>query len=73
MTMDKGKVRTLSHMKTINFKDSVKVNQILLIMQKHFGQSMNRARIKFMALLLHAPCVIQTVSFHKLVDACLCL
>ncbi len=33
-------------MKTTNFKDSVKVNQILPIMQEHFGQSMNLARIK---------------------------
>ncbi len=39
-------------MKTTNFKDSVKVNQILPIMQEHFGQSMNLARIKLMALLL---------------------
>ncbi len=36
-------------MKTTNFKDSVKVNQILPIMQEHFGQSMNLARIKLMA------------------------
>ncbi len=56
-------------MKTTNFKDSVKVNQILPIMQEHFGQSMNLARIKLMALLLHALCVVQTVSLHKLVDA----
>ena len=56
-------------MKTSNFKDSVKVNQILPIMQEHFGQSMNLARIKLMALLLHALCVVQTVSLHKLADA----
>ena len=56
-------------MKTTNFKDSVKVNQILPIMQEHFGQSMNLARIKLMALLLHALCVVQTVSLHKLADA----
>ncbi len=55
-------------MKTTNFKDSVKVNQILPIMQEH-GQSMNLARIKLMALLLHALCVVQTVSLHKLADA----
>ena len=56
-------------MKTTNSKDSVKVNQILPIMQEHFGQSMNLARIKLMALLLHALCVVQTVSLHKLADA----
>ena len=38
-------------------------------MQEHFGQSMNLARIKLMALLLHALCVLQTVSLHKLADA----
>lgn len=57
-------------MKTTNtFKDSVKVNQILPIMQDHFGSSMNMARIKLMALLLHALCVVQTVSLHKLAVA----
>ena len=56
-------------MKTTNFKDSVKVNQILPIMQEHFGKNMNLARIKLMALLLHALCVVQTVSLHKLADA----
>ena len=35
-------------MKTTNSKDLVKVNQILPIMQEHFGQSMNLARIKLM-------------------------
>lgn len=34
----------------------VKVNKILPIMQEHFGQNMNLARIKLMALLLHALC-----------------
>ncbi|MDD6701949.1 MAG: IS4 family transposase, partial [Bacteroidales bacterium] len=47
-------------MKTTNSKDLVKVNQIHPIMQEHFGQSMNLARIKLMALLLHALCVVQT-------------
>lgn len=56
-------------MKTTNSKDLVKGNQILPIMQEHFGQSMNLARIKLMALLLHALCVVQTVSPHKLADA----
>ncbi len=56
-------------MKTTDSKDLAKVNQILPIMQEHFGQSMNLARIKLMALLLHALCVVQTVSLHKLADA----
>lgn len=56
-------------MKTTIPKDSFKVNQILPIMQEHFGQSMNLARIKLMALLLYALCVVQTVSLHKLADA----
>ena len=51
-----------------NSKDLVKVNKILPIMQEHFGQNMNLARIKLMALLLHALCVVQTVSLHKLAD-----
>ena len=56
-------------MKTTNSKDSVKVNQILPIMQEHFGQNMNLARIKLMSLLIHALCMVQTVSLHKLADA----
>lgn len=46
-------------MKTTDFKDLGKVNQILPIMQEHFGKSMNLARIKFMAFMLHALCVVQ--------------
>jgi len=38
-------------------------------MQEHFGNSMNLARIKPMALMLHALCVVQTVSLHKLASA----
>ncbi len=38
-------------------------------MQEHFGNHMNLARIKLMALLLHALCVVQTVSLHKLAAA----
>ncbi len=64
-----SKVSPLFLMKTTNFKDSVKVHQILPIMQEHFGQSMNLARIKLMALLLHTLCVVQTISLHKLTDA----
>lgn len=56
-------------MKTTDFKDLGKVNQILPIMQEHFGKSMNLARIKFMAFMLHALCVVQTVSLHKLAAA----
>ena len=56
-------------MKTTNSKDLVKVNQILPIMQEHLGKTMNLARIKLMALMLHALCVVQTVSLHKLASA----
>ena len=56
-------------MKTTDSKDLVKVNQILPIMQEYFGKSMNLARIKLMAYMLHALCVVQTVSLHKLASA----
>ena len=56
-------------MKKTDPKDLCKVNQILPIMQEHFGKSMNLARIKFMAFMLHALCVVQTVSLHKLAAA----
>ena len=56
-------------MKTTNSKDLVKVNQILPIMQEYFGNSMNLARIKLMAYMLHALCVVQAVSLHKLASA----
>ena len=48
-------------MKITESKDLVKVNQILPIMQEHFGNSMNLTRIKLMAFMLHALCVVQTV------------
>ena len=51
-------------MKTTDSKDLAKVNQILPIMQEYFGNSMNLARIKLMAYMLHALCVVQTVSLH---------
>ena len=51
-------------MKTTDSKDLAKVNQILPIMQEYFGNSMNLARIKLMAYMLHALCVAQTVSLH---------
>lgn len=50
-------------------KDEFKANKILPIMQEHCGNSMNLARIKLMALLIHVLCVVQTVSLHKLVAA----
>ena len=56
-------------MKITESKDVVKVNQILPIMQAHFGNSMNLARIKLMAFILHTLCVVQTVSLHKLAAA----
>ncbi len=56
-------------MKITDSKDMFKVNTILPIMQEHFGNHMNLARIKLMALLLHALCVVQTVSLHKLAAA----
>ena len=56
-------------MKTTDSKDLVKVNQILPIMQEYFGNSMNLTRIKLMAYMLHALCVVQTVSLHKLASA----
>ena len=56
-------------MKITTSKDLVKVNQILPIMQEHFGKTMNLARIKLMAYVIHALCVVQTVSLHKLAAA----
>ena len=56
-------------MKTTDFKNLAKVNQILPIMQEYFGKSMNLARIKLMAYMLHTLCVVQTVSLHKLASA----
>lgn len=58
-------------MKTTKSKNLVKVSQIFPIMQEHFKKTMNLARIKLMALLLHALVVVQTVSLHKLADAML--
>ena len=54
---------------TTDFRDSGKVNQILPFMQEHFGTTMNLARIKLMALMIHALCMVQTVSLHKLAAA----
>lgn len=54
---------------TKNSKDFVKVNQILPIMQEHFGKTMNLPRIKLMAYVIHALCIVQTVCLHKLAAA----
>ena len=56
-------------MKVTDSKDLVKVSQIRPIMQEYFGISMDLARIKLMAYMLHALCGVQTVSLHKLVSA----
>lgn len=54
---------------TKDSKDLVKVNQILPIMQEYFGNTMNLARIKLVAYVIHALCIVQTVSLHKLATA----
>ena len=46
-----------------------KVNQIVPIMQEHLGSVMNLARIKLLAFVLKALCVVQTVSLHKIASA----
>ncbi len=38
-------------------------------MQAHLGPVMNLARIKLLALVLHALCIVQTVSLHKIASA----
>ena len=49
--------------------DCDKVNQIVPIMQEHLGPVMNLARIKLLAFVLHALCIVQTVSLHKIASA----
>ncbi len=56
-------------MKTTTLKNSVKVNQILPIMQEHFGNSMNTACIKLMAIMPNALCAVHTVKLYKPADA----
>lgn len=51
------------HTKT---KDSDKNSNLATILQTHFGKSINRARIKFIALFLEALCKQQTVTLHKI-------
>ena len=50
-------------------RDCDKVNPIVPIMQEHLGPVMNLARIKLLAFVLHALCVVQTVSLHKIASA----
>lgn len=50
-------------------RDCDKVNKIVQIMQEHLGPVMNLARIKLLAFVLHALCVVQTVSLHKIASA----
>lgn len=47
-------------------KVSDKSNELSLILESHFGGKMNRARIKFMALMIMALCKVQTVNFERL-------
>lgn len=56
-------------MKKTDSKDMVKSNPILPIMQEYFGKSLNLSRIKLMSYMLHALCVVQTVSLNKLAAA----
>lgn len=50
-------------------RDCDKVNKIVPIMQEHLGPVMNLARIKLLAFVLHALCVVQAVSLHKIASA----
>ena len=38
-------------------------------MQEHLSPVMNLVRIKLLAFVLHALCVVQTVSLHKIASA----
>ena len=55
--------------KTTNSKNRGKISKLFPIMQEHFGQSMNLARINLMALLLEALFKAQTVSLVRLANA----
>ena len=50
-------------------RDCYKVNKIFPIMQEHLSPVMNLVRIKLLAFVLHALCVVQTVSLHKIASA----
>ena len=54
--------------KATNSKNRVKFSKLFPIMQEHFGQSMNLARIKLMALLLEALVKAQTVNLVRLAN-----
>jgi hypothetical protein len=47
-------------------KVSNKSKNLSLILESHFGGKMNRARIKFMALMILSLCKVQTVNFERL-------
>lgn len=51
-------------------KDSDKVNKIISIMQENFDLVMNLVRIKLLAFVLHALCVVK-VSLNKIASAML--
>ena len=55
--------------KATNSKYKGKFSKLLPIMQEHFGNSMNLARIKLMALLLEALVQAQTVNLVRLANA----
>ena len=55
--------------KATNSKNRGKISKLFPIMQEHFGQSMNLAHIKLMALLLEALFKAQTVSLVRLANA----
>lgn len=54
---------------TTTSRDNGKVNQIVPIVQEHLGCVMNLARIKLLAFMIYALCVVQTVSLHKIAAA----
>lgn len=59
----------LSMKVTTTPKDCDKVDQIIPIMQEHLGLVMNLSRIKLLTFALHALCIVQTVSLHKIASA----
>lgn len=56
---------------TTTHRDCDKINKIVPIMQEHLGHLMNLARIKLLAFVLHALCVVQTARLHKFADSLL--
>ena len=53
-------------MKTKESKVSYKSNELSQIIQKNFGENINLARIKLMALFICSLCKVQTVCFERL-------